>query len=126
MIFDAFSSDSIPIHLLTKQALQLYRSKLAAGGVLAFHISNRYLDLKPVLGDLAGNLGFYAIFRGQDISWRGKELGVADSEWMVLAENKAALEGLAETNGWEPVAARKSARLWTDSFSNLLSVFQWK
>ncbi|MGZ3048094.1 hypothetical protein AAER28_02940, partial [Pseudomonas aeruginosa] len=54
IVLDAFTSDSIPVHLLSLQALDLYLSKLAPGGILAFHISNRYLELEPLLGDLAG------------------------------------------------------------------------
>src|SRR5262249_6430758 len=53
IVLDAFSSDAIPVHLLTREALALYLSKLADGGLLVFHISNRYLDLEPVLADLA-------------------------------------------------------------------------
>src|SRR5205814_6227831 len=61
IILDAFSSDAIPIHLITQEALALYLSKLAPGGVLFFHITNRHLDLAPVLGDLAQHAGLAAI-----------------------------------------------------------------
>ena len=57
IVLDAFSSDAIPMHLLTREALRLYRDKLADGGLIAFHISNRYLDLAPVLGALARDAG---------------------------------------------------------------------
>src|SRR5262249_58801214 len=57
IVIDAFSSDAIPQHLLTREALRLYLSKLAPDGLLAFHISNRYMDLQPILGDLAGDAG---------------------------------------------------------------------
>src|SRR5205823_15036304 len=61
LILDAFSSDSIPVHLITREALQLYARVLEPGGVLAFHISNRYIDLEPVIGDLAGDAGLAAL-----------------------------------------------------------------
>ena len=58
---DAFSSDAIPVHLITLQALDIYLNNLADDGLLAFHISNRYLDLEPVLGNLAGELGLVGL-----------------------------------------------------------------
>ena len=69
IVLDAFSSDAIPMHLLTREALRLYRDKLADGGLIAFHISNRYLDLAPVLGALARDAGLIdRIRRDRDIS----------------------------------------------------------
>ncbi len=60
IVLDAFSSDAVPFHLLTREALRLYRRKLAAGGLIAYHITNRYLDLDPVLGALRGPRGWSA------------------------------------------------------------------
>ena len=63
IVLDAYSSDSIPVHLITREALALYQRKLAPGGVLAFHISNLYLDLKPALGNLSADAGLAGLWR---------------------------------------------------------------
>src|SRR5207245_1864316 len=64
---DAFSSDAVPVHLLTKEALDLYKSCLSWDGVMIFNVTNRYLDLEPVLGDLAADAGLVCIARGQGV-----------------------------------------------------------
>ena len=76
IVLDAFSSDSLPVHLLSREAIELYRSKLAASGVLAFNLSNRYLDLDPVLGRQAADAGLACrIAYDVDVSSRGKAIG---------------------------------------------------
>ena len=72
IVLDAFSSDAIPMHLLTREALRLYRDKLADGGLIAFHISNRYLDLAPVLGALARDAGLVDRVRRDATSRRSR------------------------------------------------------
>ena len=92
LIIDAFSSDAIPIHLITREALQLYFQKLREDGVLAIHISNRYLDLEPVLGNLAKSLNVWAFSRmdGDIAQYPGKSA----SHWVVLAKKPEVLEGI--------------------------------
>jgi hypothetical protein len=126
LIMDAFSSDAIPLHLLTKQALAMYLEKLADDGVLAFHISNRYLDLEPVLGDLAKDAKLVCLARHDlEISDEEKAEGKAPSIWLVMARHREDLHGLARAGGWRTVQGR-GGRVWTDDYSNLISVFQWK
>jgi hypothetical protein len=122
MIFvDAFSSDAIPLHLLTREALrEVYLPKLAPGGVLAFHISNRYLDLLPVLADLAASEGLSGYYNSND---EDKQLDRAATTWVVLARDVPALGGLATDSRWEPLHPSGRA-VWTDDFSNILSVFR--
>jgi len=132
LVVDAFSSDAIPLHLLTREALALYKSKLVEkselveGGVLAFNISNRYLDLKPVLGDLAHDAGLQC-WSGEDLELdeAEKNQGKAPSQWMVMAAREADLNGLARRPGWKLVAPRRNANVWRDDFSNIFSVFKW-
>jgi len=126
IVLDAFSSDAIPIHLLTKEALQLYLSRLAAGGILAFHISNRYLDLKPVLGDLAQDSNLTCLVR-EDTKLGDAEMKAqkAASIWVVLSRRPSDLDGLISDLRWKPLYGRKGAKLWTDDFSNIPSVFMW-
>ena len=120
ILLDAFSSDAIPVHLLTKEALTLYLSKLKDDGVLAFHISNRHLDLKPILGRLALDAGLAALARIHRIHGSDE---ISSSDWVVMAKKAAVIEGLSE-KGWKPLEANPGARPWTDDFSNILSVIK--
>ena len=92
IILDAFSSDAIPVHLLTREALRVYRSKLADGGLIAFHISNRYIDLAPVLGRLARDAGLVARVRF-DLALSPEQVGDGKlaSTWVVIAARVADL-----------------------------------
>src|SRR5262249_45410304 len=122
LIVDAFSSDAIPIHLLTREALALYFAKLGEGGILAVHISNRYVDLEPVLGNLAeaGRLAGLVQRDGQN------EAGKTSSHWVVLARQKEDLGKLAGDQRWQRLAGRSGIGVWTDDYSNLLSVLRWR
>jgi hypothetical protein len=125
---DAFSGDSIPIHLLTREAIALYLRKLDSKGVLAFHISNLYVDLEPSLGNLAReeHLACY-VERDTALTQREIALGKAPSVWVVMARNESDLNGLVEgaNSRWKPLSGRDGARTWTDDYSNLLSVIHW-
>jgi hypothetical protein len=127
IVLDAFSSDAIPIHLLTREALALYLSKLADGGLLVFHISNRYLDLEPVLADLANEAKL--ISRHWDdwnISAEDSANGKEESHWVVMARHPGDLGDLLKRAHWLPLEGRSPAQVWTDDFSNLLGVFKWR
>jgi hypothetical protein len=128
-IIDAFSSDSIPMHLVTKEALALYLEKLAPGGLLVFHVSNRYLNLKPVLGILAENAGIICLARDdfpasteQQKQW--EQMGKQASMWVVMARREDDLGALAHQAGWRRVLGSNTA-VWSDDYSNMLSVFLW-
>ena len=126
MILDAFSSDAIPIHLLTKEALKLYLSRLADGGILAFHISNRYLDLRPVLGNLAQDSNLACLLREDtQLGDAEQKTGKSPSIWVVMGRRSSDLGGLISDHRWKPLQGRKGAKLWTDDFSNIPSVFIW-
>ena len=121
LVVDAFNSDAIPVHLLTRQALELYGSKLAPGGVLAFNVSNRYLDLEPVLGELA---------RARGLACLGQEEGPEEargvpfklgSHWLAMARRPADLGRLPHDRRWRTCARDPGARPWTDDYSNLLA-----
>jgi hypothetical protein len=126
LIVDAFSSDSIPVHLVTREALDLYVSKLAPGGLLAFHISNRYLDLEPVLGDLAQSAGLICHSQDDDPNWLEAADGKDPSHWLVMARRNEGAGSLAKDARWLPVAGRAQPEIWTDDFSNILRVFRWR
>jgi hypothetical protein len=126
MILDAFSSDAIPIHLLTREALTLYLAKLSESGVLVFHISNKYLDLKPVLGNLANHLNLVCLAQDDmELSEAEKKAKKAPSTWAVMARQTSDLIQLTEDHRWKPLSSSPKSRLWTDDFSNIVSVFKW-
>lgn len=126
LVLDAFSSDSIPVHLLTREALQLYLSKLAEGGLMLFHVSNRRLELMPVVAGLATDAGLVGFDRGDfDISAQEHHDGKEVSEWIVLSRRAGLLGPLARDSRWRRLPA-VSGVLWTDDFSNLLTVLRWR
>ncbi|HEY7764544.1 MAG TPA: fused MFS/spermidine synthase [Aestuariivirgaceae bacterium] len=120
LIIDAFSSDAIPIHLLTREAVSLYFDKLESDGVLLMHISNRYLELAPILARIADDLGLE--FRLQ--RYRMATAALTQSDWVVLARAPNDLGEMADDPRWQRAAALPAAPLWTDSFSNILDVLK--
>jgi hypothetical protein len=114
---DAFSSDAIPAHLLTTEALRTYRSRLARHGLLAIHVTNRHLELAPVVAAQARELDM-AVVQRYDSSARSP---AAVSHWLVLAREPADLELLRGMDGWEPVPV-DGTRAWTDDYSSLVEV----
>lgn len=122
---DAFSSDAIPIHLLTREAVRSYVGRLAPDGALLFHISNRHLDLEPVLAAVARDLGLHAVVR-EDFRLTATELadGKTGSELVAMARSRAALGSLAADPRWVPVAARDDVSAWTDDFSSIVPIFR--
>jgi SAM-dependent methyltransferase len=126
LILDAFSSDSIPVHLITRQALELYSRVLEPNGVLVFHISNRYIDLEPVIGDLAGDAGLVA-FTEDDAKLSEAEVrdGKSQSHWVVMAGSNADLGPLTRDPRWSRLLPRARPVVWTDDFSNPLALIHW-
>jgi hypothetical protein len=123
IVVDAFSSDAIPIHLITREAIQLYLQKLSDNGVLAVHISNRYLDLEPVLGNIVKDLDVPALY---EYDSEQREIGKTASEWVIIAKNWQAFGDLVDDERWSAPKEKPAVGVWTDDFSNLLRVFQWK
>jgi spermidine synthase len=123
---DAFTSDAIPVHLLTREALRLYLDMLTPEGLVAFHISNRYLDLEPVLANLAEEAELGGRLIEDDDSPKAE--GASRSTWVVLARSAAAVEGLARDERWTATTLTPVARVgvWTDNFHNVLGVFRWR
>ncbi len=123
IVFDAFSSDAIPVHLVTQQALDLYLSKLAEGGILAFHISNRSLDLHPILADLAESRKLICI--GFDDLKPDAIEGKDPSQWVVMARSSSEISNLSINSQWQRLNGRKGMRVWSDDFSNILRAIRW-
>ncbi|MEX2218546.1 MAG: fused MFS/spermidine synthase [Phycisphaerales bacterium] len=126
IVLDAFTSDAIPVHLLTKEAVEMYARKLRPGGLIAVHISNQYVDLEPPLGRIAEHLGMACLVRRDDTSEQvQRESGRYSSIWLVMAHGKADLAPLSRDALWLSPVLRPEVGLWTDDFSNLWSVFDW-
>jgi hypothetical protein len=122
IVLDAFSSDSLPVHLISREALALYRAKLAAGGVLAFNMSNRYLDLDPMMSRQAEDAGlFYRACHDLERSDTEKRAGKQPTIWAVMAAAEQDLGGLESDARWQHSAPRPRSRAWTDDYSDLAS-----
>jgi hypothetical protein len=125
LILDAFTSDAIPMHLMTREAMQLYQRKLAPDGILAINISNRYLDLEPVIAKLAKEVHWLAWSQFLSLSEEEKTQGMSDSEWMLLGAASPRVEAVARQGHWTPATTKPTTPVWTDDFSNLLGVVKW-
>ncbi|HMO46189.1 MAG TPA: fused MFS/spermidine synthase [Rubrivivax sp.] len=123
LVVDAFSGDSIPVHLLTREAVQLYRQRLAPGGVIALHLSNSHLELAPVAGRIAEEIGLQAVLIA-DPGVAG-DPSTAVSDWVLLAEDREVLELPPIREAAQPVPQRAGLRTWTDDYSNILQVLSF-
>ena len=116
IIMDAFNGDSIPVHLVTKEAISLYLSRLAPGGALVFNISNLYLDLKPVLARVAAEFGL----TGRYVPSHGDAAqGTIENEYVILSRDAALFDHPALAGAARALAAPPDFRLWTDSYASL-------
>jgi spermidine synthase len=124
ILVDAFTSDAIPVHLLTREALQLYLEMLTPRGLLALHISNRYLRLEPVVAALADDAGLGGRLLMDDAGTETE--GGVSSTWVVLSRTEEALGRLRGDPRWRAtLEGDRRIGVWTDDFHNLLSAFKW-
>jgi len=122
LVIDAFSGDAIPLHLLTAQAVALYRSHLAPNGVLAFHISNQHVDLGPEIALLAQNAGMQA---RRVSSPANPDTGAFSSTWILVCADPAFFLKPEVFNNSHAPDQNPKARLWTDDYSSLLPLLRW-
>ncbi|HEX6316659.1 MAG TPA: fused MFS/spermidine synthase [Gemmatimonadaceae bacterium] len=125
IVLDAFSSDAIPAHLMTKEAVALYFRKLQPDGVIAFHISNRYLDLRPVVIALANDARVAGALGERAPDTDGRGLLYYGSRWMVLARRPETLAELVKIDGWYALGTWPASRLWTDDYTDVLGAIKW-
>jgi len=126
LALDAFSGYSIPVHLLTREAVAMYLTKLRDDGLLVMHISNLYLDLAPVVAALAADAKCVALVRDDnEPTPQQRERGATGSRVVVLARSAKTLAPLAEDARWRPLEVPKNPRPWTDDFSNLVDCIRW-
>jgi len=120
LAIDAFSSDAIPVHLITAEALGVYKRHMKPGGVIAFHVTNRYLDLIPVVAALAKVHNMYMIH----IADEGETSTASRSDWLLLSDRRESLDRPKLTDVATTVEQRDDWRLWTDDFNNLVQVLK--
>ncbi len=116
---DAFSSDAVPVHLITREALELYRSKLREDGIIAFNISNIYLDLETVLGNLAHDARMACVAQADTKSSKDMDPATDSSTWVVMAGHARDLRAVAPDRQWHD-CRRSGTAPWSDDYSNLL------
>lgn len=126
IVLDAFSGDAIPMHLLTREALKLYLSKTTEDGVLAFHISSRFIDLRPVVAGLARDAGM-ACYIEEDLGLSVADIqgGKFGSIWAVMARRPSDLGAMAGDSRWVSVSSWPDIKLWTDDYSSILGIIRW-
>ncbi|HEX5077553.1 MAG TPA: fused MFS/spermidine synthase [Geminicoccaceae bacterium] len=125
IILDAFSSDAIPVHLLTREAMALYLDKLAPGGLIALHISNRNLDLAPVVAALLADAGLAGRVQTLVPPPEAQRAYRNAATWVAIARGEAELGAIADDPRWRRMPAT-AARPWTDDFSNLIGALRWR
>jgi spermidine synthase len=123
LVMDAFTSDAVPVHLLTREALAMYLTKLKVDGVLVYHISNRYLDLKPVLAGLAADAGLDAFIQEYDAP--ANTPSAFGSTWVVMARPGPTAEHIRADGRWQALKPATKDRLWTDHYSNIFTALKW-
>ncbi len=120
IIADAFSSDSVPIHLITKEAVALYFDKIQPGGILAMHVSNRHVRLQGILGDIVNELGLHAKQKNFSPPEGTDTSRIFASHWVIIAEDPWALRALTADRDWQ-IIERASRPAWSDSYSNVVA-----
>ena len=122
LVVDAFTGDAIPLHLLTTQALALYRRHLAPGGIIAFHISNQHVNLGPPIALVAQSEGMQAKLVS---STADQQPGEFSASWVLVTDNGAFLNQPIVAAHAKPIRPSPGLRLWTDDYSALLPVLRW-
>jgi SAM-dependent methyltransferase len=122
IVVDAFSGDAIPVHLLTREALALYRRHLEPGGVIVFHVSNQYINLEPVVAAIAADAGMKAV----SVHSRGDEQnGFYYADWILVTANETLLSQPEIVNNGFSTPLQANVRLWTDNYSSVFPLLKW-
>lgn len=125
IVVDAFSSDAIPTHLLTVEAVQMYKSKLIDGGIIAFHVSNRFFDLVPLVGGIADRVGMRAAYRiDRPVSDEDAMDGKYASDWIIITKDPKSVVPLVEKARWQYWPPNLVKSVWTDDYSSIWTVMR--
>jgi hypothetical protein len=126
LVMDAFSSDAVPTHLLTSEAFDIYEHVLTDHGVLLVHISNRYLDLEPVLARETETRGWSAALLKYEPSADERERGERASIWVVMSKSPPLLGQAIRGSEWRKINIIDGFRSWTDDYGSVLSLIKWR
>jgi hypothetical protein len=127
IIIDAFGGDSVPVHLLTREALRIYLSKLADDGLIALHITNSLMDIEPLMGALAQSESVVARVRDDSqISAGEARQGKQASRWTVVTRRTRDLGPLAADPRWRPPGIKPGLAIWSDDFAHPLAFVHWR
>ena len=110
---------------MTREAMALYLKKSRPDGALAFHISNRYMDLAPMLTPLANDGKLVGAIGERSLAGDARAKLRDGSRWIVLARDASVLSKLVRVDGWRPLGATSQARLWTDDYTDVLAATKW-
>jgi predicted membrane-bound spermidine synthase len=120
IILDAFNSDSIPVHLLTREAFEIYQQKLKPDGWMAVQISNRYLDLQPVIAAAVNHLGWTALVHDEVLDTNDIRNNRMTASWIVLFQQEKWVDSFSAFDIWEPLTYDGSIEIWTDNHATVL------
>ena len=128
---DAFSSDAVPMHLLTREALQVYGRAVQHDGIVLFHISNRYLDLQPVIADIARRENWTAAIMTYEPERHEEAMHATISVWIALSRSPETIERLKAASGararaWLPVEPQPGFSGWTDDHASILPIINFR
>ena len=123
LVVDAFSGDAIPVHLLTTEALELYRRHLQPSGIIAFHVSNHFLDLAPLVEQQAEHEGWKTALI---ISPDDDERAAYSSDWVLVTADTEFLSRPEIRKAQQPITMPRGLRLWTDDYNSLLPILKTK
>ena len=120
LVVDAFSSDAIPVHLITREAMAVYLKHVKPGGAVVFHVTNRFLKLAPVVKSLADSLGLYAALIIDDAD----ETSFSKTDWVIVTRDRALIDSGAIAGKAGEFDAIPGLKLWTDDFNNLFQILK--
>jgi spermidine synthase len=119
LVVDAFSGDSIPVHLITREALAVYRRHVKAGGIIAFHVSNRFLALAPVVRELALDQQLQAVLISDQ-----PERPLLKTDWVLVSDSAQALSKTTIASVALPAPSLPGLSVWTDDTNNLFKILK--
>jgi hypothetical protein len=123
IVVDAFSGDAIPVHLLTREALALYRRHLQPNGIVVFHVSNQYIDLEPVVAGIAADAGLSAV---SVHTHADEQAGLYYADWILVTANQLFLNQPEIVNNGFPTPLKAGVRVWTDNYSSVFPLLKWQ
>ncbi len=124
IVLDAFNSDSVPVHLLTLEAFKLYQSKLKSNGWIAVQISNRFLDLKPVISSVVDHYGWTALLHDETLTSDTQRNNRMSASWIVILQDDNFKDAFIELGVWKPLPEYETFSPWTDNYSNIISILK--